>query len=459
MLFRKVVKISQASIFLILFCFSAMSQESGALFMLPNVSQASVLNPAYRNKTDKLVVSLPMLSGTSLTWNTNFALNSLFSQGLWNYSFFDFYNNLDKTGEGQASGRFSFFFASLNVRDFSFHVSLTERGYGTTSFNREIVKLIRDGVEPYYGQNENFGSGTFNYQQFRELAFGVSQKYWEGLDVGIRPKILFGRMYFDAQDVSFSVETDTENETLLVKPEGKFTIAGPIAYKHDSIYDFTVFSTKAYPGDYSFNLHNMGFALDLGFVYRPDKTHEFSASLLDLGFITFSHNTYLSEFTEPIRYKESNLYQSNTPGGDKYVESRQALKIFSDSVSYVIDVTDSPLRSLEVLPFKVNVGSKFVYSKSSSIGWNNQFAFYGKHSVNKFSGLWTHSFNARTDIGGSLSLYNLSSVWLGFGVSHTRDHVQYYFATNNILGIIQLASSKHINLCFGINFLFATSKK
>ncbi len=459
MQFRKVVKNIQLFIFLMLLYFSGKAQESGALFMLPNVSQASLLNPAYQNKTDKLVVSLPMISGTSLSWNTNFALNSLFSQGLWNYSFFDFYNNLEQTGEGQASARFSLFFASLNYRDLSFQVSLTERGYATTSFNREIVKLIRDGVEPYYGQNENFGAGNFNYQHFRELAFGVSQKYWEGLDIGIRPKILFGRMYFDAQNVNFSVETDTENEKLLVKPEGEFKLAGPITYRYDSVYDYTIFSTKAYPTDYSFNLHNLGFALDLGFVYRSDKTHEFSVSLLDLGFITFSHNTYLSKFKEPITYSKNNLYQSNDPWGDKYVESREALKIFGDSVSYVIDVKDSPLRSLEVLPFKVNIGSKFRYSQSSSVGWNNQFAFYGKHSVNKFSGLWTHSFNPRTDIGGSLSLYNLSSVWLGFGISHTREHIQYYLATNNILGIIQLAGSKHINLCFGINFLFATAKK
>jgi hypothetical protein len=90
-------------------------------------------------------------------------------------------------------------------------------------------------------------------------------------------------------------------------------------------------------------------------------------------------------------------------------------------------------------------------------GVNNQFSFYGENSVNILSGFAQKKFN-RFEIGGSLSLYNISNVWLGISASYTAKNVQYFIATKNISGIIQLESAKHINLLFGMNLLFTTER-
>ena len=175
---------------------SVNAQESGSLFLLPSVAQASSLNPALRNKTDKLIVGIPVLSGSNFSWNTNFPLDAFFSEGLWNYNFHDFYDNLNEFGEGQASFSSYMFYSSLNYKDFTFSFSISEKAFATTHFDREIVRLIRDGVQPYYGKNENFGLGSFNYNHYRELSFGISQSYWKELDIGIRPKILIWKNLF-----------------------------------------------------------------------------------------------------------------------------------------------------------------------------------------------------------------------------------------------------------------------
>lgn len=446
---------------LLVFCTTGNAQETGALYMLPSVSQSSFLNPAVQNKTDKLVIGIPFLSGSHLSWNSSFPLDALFSHGLWNYSFVDFYDNLSPVGEGQTSLRISIFYASLKMNKSTFSVSLAERAFGTTTFDREVVRLIRDGVQPYLGRDEYFGSGTANFNHYRELAFGISNRYWKELDIGIRPKILFGRTYFDAQDVDFSVETVTnenDDQLLYLQPEGSFALAAPLEYTRDSVYDFVVFSNNAKPADYSFNLRNIGAAVDVGVAFRPNKFYEVSASVLDFGFTGYRHNTYDVEFVDPIEFPEYNLYQSIVPGGEDYVEPREALRSFSDSVSYIINVTDQKVRIVNLLPFRVNLEGKYNFSETLSAGLNNQFAYYGRHSMNILSGFALKQFS-RTEVSTSLSLYNLSDFWLGLAAGYTAEHVQYYIATKNILGIIQPASSKHLNLSFGINFLFNTGRR
>ncbi|MFW6309750.1 MAG: DUF5723 family protein [Prolixibacteraceae bacterium] len=439
------------------------AQESGAFFMLPAVSQSSFLNPAIQNKNEKLVIGIPVLSGTQFSWNMNFPIDALFSNGLWNYSFHNFYNTLPAAGKGQASARISMFYGSLNYNEFTFSVSLSERAFGTTTFDREVVRLIRDGVKPYYGKDEYFGTGSFNFTHYRELAFGISQRYWKQLDIGIRPKVLFGRTYFAAQNVEFSTETVTvydeiqkkEKEILHLNPKGTFSLAAPLTYKRDSADDFIIFSNDAVPGDYSFNLRNLGLAVDVGAVFRPNEFLEFSASLLDFGFTGFKHNTFDVTFIEPAEYEEPHLYQSHDPEGDGYVEAREALKAFTDSVSYIIDVKDQPVRILDLLPFKINLSAKYYLSGTLAAGFNNHFSYYGKHSANLLSGFVQKDYN-RVGIDGSLSLYNISDVWLGLSASYTAQNVQYFIATKNISGLIQQESAKHINLLFGINLLFRT---
>lgn len=436
----------------------AKAQEANSFQLLPAVSQSSFLNPAIQNRTEKLVVSVPFLSGTTFSYNPNFPLDALFSNGLWNYSFFDFYDNLPEFGKGQASFQLTMFYASLNYRDYTFSISLADRAYGTTHFDREIVRLIKDGIAPYYKKDTDFGKGSFHFNHFRELAFGISQRYWKELDIGIRPKILFGRTYFDAQDVNISVETDDEEDLINLKPEGSFDLSAPLTFTRDSIFEYTFFSADIVPSDYAFNLRNIGFALDLGLVYRPNKFYEFSASLMDLGFTGFKHNTFDVEFVDPVQFYHPIAYQSHTPGDPNYLESREALRAFSDSVSYIINVFDKPERIFNLMPFKINVSGKYNLSETLSFGMANKFSFYGQHSVNILSGLMHKQFE-KADLGASISTYNFRDVWVGLGFSYTANHFQYFISSENILGIIQPASTKRLNLSFGINLLFTTFKE
>lgn len=452
--FKKIIVLS--IFFALAFQFAGWTQESGALFFLPGVSQSSIINPAIQNKTDNLVIGLPVISGIQFDWDANITINSLSPDYFASYSFDSFFNDLEETGNGRFAGNISMFYASLKIQDWNFTVSLSDRANATTNFDRNIVKLIRDGTNNYYGTNENFGSGTFNFKYYRELAFGFSKRVGKKLDVGVRPKILFGKFYFDTHDLNFSVETNTENRELLLIPEGSFTLSAPFKYNYDPDKNFTNFSANVLPGDYFLNMRNLGLAVDLGIVFRPNKQYEFSASLLDIGFIGFKYNTFEVDFTDPLRYHENNLYQSVSPEESYYIEPREALKAFGDSVSYIISPINTNLRTFTTIPLKVNISGKYNISRTLSAGVFNQFSYFGKQSVNQFSGFVHSAFKEKFELAGSLTFYNFSKVLVGFGTSYTSSFFQVHVSSNNFLGIIQPTTTKNLNLCFGINLLFAT---
>lgn len=433
------------------------SQETTSLFLLNGVSQSSIFNPAIQNENDKLIIGLPFISGFSGDWSANTPFDALFTQGF-SYSLAQLYDELTPRGKVNASGRISMFNGSLKNNNYTFRLSVSERMFATGAFDRDIVKIIRDGTEPYYGTNEYFGSADFHLQHFRELSFGVSQRIWEQLDIGLSTKILFGRMAVIGSDGQLSVETDTENEQLLVNPEGSFLLSGPFEYESPYYSEESILMPDIHPGDYFFQFRNLGVALDWGTTYRPNKLSEISVSILDLGFTTYKYNTFDVYFAEPARYSQEDLYQSTNPGGENYLEPREAIRAFSDTSAFLIDAREASERTLKMLPLTINFSGKYKFTKKVTAGINNQFTWFINEPHNMFAAFIQSQTGKSITLAGSLSVYNLSAIRPGFGMSWTHPKFQFYFSSNNILGIIQPTSAKHLNLSVGMNLLFDTQK-
>jgi len=455
MVTKKQILYTLSFLFFMTKTYSGISQEMGTYYLLPGVSQQSFSNPAIQNKNDKLIVGIPFFAGISGTWNANVPFDALFSKGF-SYSFERFYNELEPQGNANASGRITMFYASLRHNDFTLRFSVSERIVAAGKFDRTIVKIIRDGTAPYYGNEEYFGEAGFHFQHFKELSFGVSKRIWESLDVGITSKILFGKMAFDGTGLELSVETDQKNNTLLVKPEGDFLMAGPFIHNYSPELERSIFLSNIYPGDYFFQPRNLGFAMDFGMIYRPNEFSELSVSLLDLGFTTYKYNTFDIGFSGSARFSEEDLYQSSNPDGENYLEAREALLAFGDTVSYIINVKEAENRKLTLMPLTLNLSGKYHFSENLAAGVNNQFTWFRNQPRNHFSAFIQSHAGKKVELAGSVSLYNFSSIRPGFGVSWTLPKLQLYFSTNNILGIIQLTSSKHLNLSLGLNLLFDT---
>lgn len=441
---------------LISISFSAFSQNGNPLQFLSEVSQSSRVNPAFQNKTEKLVFGIPMLSGIGLNWDANFAITD-FSTDDFSFDYQNFYNSLDGPGEAFTLAQAPIIFLSLRKNNRTFSFSIYERIIGSTDFDREILNFYAQGLQPYYGKNEDIGPISIKANYFREIAFGYSTEIWKGFSLGVRPKILFGKFFYEANNINVNVSTDAENEMLIVSPEGIFTISGPVKVVSDEENDYVSVKPDVKPGDYFFKLKNMGAGIDLGLTYKINTQTEISVSLLDLGFTSFKDKAYDIVFTESLDYKKSKLFQSHDPGSpEDYWSPQFAAKQMMDSIPYITVVNNVDKRNIEALPFQANIELKHKLQDNLQVGFSNHYTYYKNHSSNYLTGALKSTFSNKFEAVATLSLYNLEKVMPGIGASYTGESSQFFVSTNNIIELVRPTSAKSINLCFGVNFLFST---
>jgi hypothetical protein len=429
------------------------AQEITSSYLLPGIPQNSLLNPAFQNISDNLIIGIPLISGIQVSSNANITFSSLFSEGF-TYSLERLYNSLENQGKISASADISMFFASLKKNDYTFSLYISEKLFSGLTADKEMVRLIRDGTRKYYRTNENFGKASINLLHYRQIAPGISKHISKKIDMGIRGKILFGKIYFNTKDFNITAETDPANSDLLIKPDGCYELSGPFRYNYNPDGDFYTFNGEIYPGDYFFQHRNLGLAFDAGIIFHPSPDAELSVSLTDFGFTTFKYNSYIIDFTQYLRYSENALYQSDSPQDKNYREPVEALKDFADSALYIMDVNESPDRFISGIPYKINISAKIKFCEKISGGIASQVYFENKSPVNIFSAFVNTSPLKGFEIGTGLSAYNFIKFRPGLGISHTGKTFQFFFSTNNILGITNLTKSKHINLHFGMNLLF-----
>lgn len=440
---------------LALFSVSAFAQHGNPLQFFDNISQASQVNPAFQNKTEKLVVGLPIIGGTKVNWNANFTIADFHTDDF-SFDYANFYNALDEPGNTFSMAHVPIIFLSLRKQNKTFSLSISERFIGTSHFSEEILNFYAQGLQPYYGKTEDIGSISIKTQYFREISFGYANQIWKNLSIGIRPKIIYGKLYYEVDNVNLAVETISDEEILRVKPDGDINISGPVKLTTDEENQFVSIKPDIKPTDYFLKPQNMGAAIDLGFNYKLDKQTEISLSIIDLGFTSVKFKAYTTTFTETLDYNKNNLYQSHNPEAPNYWSPQYAARIMSDSIPYISIVNNFEKRTLEALPFQLNIQIKRKLNNNLQLGAANNFTYFKSHSSNFLSGFIRSQLNDNFEAIATLSLYNFEKIMPGIGISYTGQSAQFYLSSNNILELVQTTSAKNLNLSFGVNFLFST---
>ncbi|MCY1721052.1 DUF5723 family protein [Prolixibacteraceae bacterium Z1-6] len=432
----------------------ALPQDGNPLQFLSDVSQSSRINPAFQNTSNKLIVGLPILAGTTVNWESNFSISNLTTDNFTN----DFYNTLNEPGNAFFAAHIPFFYLGFKNNSGTFSFSVSEKTIGEINFDNEIVNFIAQGLRPYYGKNEDLGPLSFSSQYYREITLGYSTQIIKNLQVGVRPKILFSKFYYGIEKAYYKVETLAESEMLVINPKGNYTVSGPLKVVIDEENETETIKPDIKPTDYFLNFRNMGAGIDLGLVYNPNKATEFAVSILDIGFTRLRHKTYNVEYTGSMHFKEKDLYQSSNPDEPDYWSPAEALAAFSDSVPHITTVNNLQNGLVTTLPLQVNVMLRYKLPNRLQMGISNHFTYYKSQSAGFLSGFIYYKPAQNFEVAGTLNFYNFKQMFPGIGASYTGKSVQYFLTTNNFLELVQPSSAKNLNLCFGVNFLFSTAE-
>ena len=274
---------------------SAQQNNTRTAYFLDNYTYGYRFNPAFSAESN--FVSIPVLGNISLGGESNVGLS----------------NFLYPTSNGKLA-----LFIDDSISEQTFLDPLKERNQLNTNVNLTLLALgfrtgnfyhtfdaslkvnqnavlpkslfsfakvgTANGADSWLIENVGIGADAFG-----EIAYGLSTTIGESLHVGARLKVLMGlahaEMMIDKLDLSLT------GEKWAASTEGVVEIAGPISTGTSSADNVDLSNV----GLDEFNgLGGFGFGVDLGASYEFLDYFTASASLLDLGFISWKDMTKAS---------------------------------------------------------------------------------------------------------------------------------------------------------------------
>jgi len=426
------------------------AQQDLSLYFMEDIQQSAAANPALfprHHVNVNLVIPIPSISINAA--HSGFTFHQMVKKNANDDS-----THIDGDALLSKMGKRNLFYVHVNVdyfstnfkvKKFRFSLGATEKVSINLLYPKELFGFVWDGNVQYEGETIDMGL-SLKAMHYREFAFGMGYSINRDYNLGFRFKYLqgLGCIHTKKNDLLFS--TGRTSEAFAYKFETDYLVN--IAGVGGEEMDFN---------EYFLNGKNPGWGLDLGGTYRYSDDWSFSASIIDLGAITWK--------SEVENYTSNGSYDFlGVDIGDFLVKTL----VDQDSVNISFDeVRDSVIEEFNFeetsntfrtsLITKVYLGAKYHIDSTSSFG----ILFFGQF----FEGLrpavtlaYNKRFGKALTIGGYYSYKHRSFLNLGFSAIVDAKPFQYYMATDNFLGPIFPRHSKNVNFRMGINWTFDKPK-
>lgn len=424
----------------------ASAQTSAAFFQLGNTTfQNSYYNPAMIPE-GKVFLGLPVLSGVHFNFNNKFdysdAITKSESGNQINLS--TFLGALQNNNMVSMTTDFNLFhLAYTTPSGFNFSAFANERIEVDFLYPKSLMELVVEGNGSLIGERVRIGKTRLSATHFRELGIGASAIVPKtGMSLGVRLKYLQGfsnastpqdfRVDITTNDVDYSLSIDMHNATL--RSSGLDIMQG----------------NEGDLATHLINNQNRGAALDLGMTMDLNRFISLSASITDIGFISWKEdikNRTLSDTTftyEGVSLKEPEKIEQ-TFKDSLYNKYKNRLTTNSDAYT----TTLSP-KLYTSLSYKVPTGGDLIGSLSTRY-INGQFKYMVgagyRHPFGKF-------------FVGSASITRLPQQFLNVGAALAvkGGPAQLYLAVDQLVNY-DATKFKSIDVRVGMNFIFGQREK
>lgn len=463
-------------LFIFLFSIEVKSQPN-TLYFMKGIPQTKDLNPARPGIEEGFYLSMPGFSKLDLSVNTNNWSYSdlihrdkryLYDVGLDNVvhngqetdslvlDLERFSSAIGNSNFINESAGFTFLEGGFKSGNYFFGLSFSEKEFSEFFFHKNLIKLINYGNYPYIGTSFNSKGFGINAQHYRELAFNFSKEVDKKTTMGITAKILFGMGAIHTNKMNFTVASPPTGNYLDVRASGRAEISAPLQFNYDPSGDLSSVTDNFDLGNYLTNYGNPGFAMDFGIAYQANKKLELSASLVDVGMISWKTNT--TQFSENGQYRYRGVMFSD-PSLPLITDLTDIINEIGDSLNNEFNPRHSGRGFSTFLPVKLYLGSEYSLNENVSLA--------GLARLRAFNNFLRASFttSANVLIGKGISLTGSYSIMestfdnLGAGVGFRGGPFQVYAASDNIFSPFYPSKAKNMNLRVGINFIFDKQPK
>ena len=451
-------------IVLLVFLISAISLKSQQklAFSFAESPQTLLLNPGAETNF-RSHYGIPMLSDVSFDIGiTGFKLNDLFSNDSRTFRtrFEAVLNKINATD-------YLSFNTKIDVLNIGFR--LDKKTYLSFGFYEEIdfiSYLPKDFIELFYYGNEPFINRNFSLAQVSMKGdflgvfhAGISKKISEKLNIGARAKIYSSSINIESLNNfgTFNSSTGTDNiiRQSLNNINGQVRTSGIVDSDDEYVDDPNEYFSRTFLGG------NLGLGLDVGFTYHFTSQLEFTASLLDIGFVKHSKNT--KNFNIEGDYVLDGLnFEYDTSSLSNYWQ--QIEQDFRDRV--ITEETQEAYTSWR--PMKINAAFKYsfgerreksCYSKTHKEYYYNAIGFQ-IHNIMRpikpqfsFTSFYEASLSKKVHTKFTHTINDYSAVIFGAATSLQLGKLYVYGGLDNLLGVADVSTANSVAFNFGFNIV------
>ena len=420
------------------------AQQNITFYNMTSVDQSGRLNPA-RMPDNKLNIGLPVISNTFINVsNSGFAVDDIIKADGDSFvlSTSSLLNSLKEKNHLAFGIETDFLSIGKRIGKrnyFSFNATLkTSLNF---SYDKAPFEILINGNAPYAGQTKNLSFGA-NSSVYMEYGLGYARTFLKDkLNIGGKFKLLSGVANVSTKKSDLTLYTDPNNYDLTITSDVDFNYSGPL--EMDSLDD---------PSKYVFG-PNKGMAFDLGATFTFSDKLEFSASILDMGYIKWKDNVTNQRSKNPgTAYTFTGVdienFYNDTADFDEAIEE------LLDSIGDLFEIVETNEAYRNALPTQIYLGANYHLNKTTNVGLVIYSQIY-KGNVLPGAGLsFNKKFGRILGLYGSYSYYNKNATNLGVGFSANLGPVQLYAVSDNVLSVFNYYGAQNTNVRFALNLRF-----
>jgi len=458
---------------IVAFQLSCFSQNRELLYNFTSIPQSSLVNPG-ADVSYKYYFGIPILSGVSANLGSNsFSAYDLFADnGVdFNDKVRNIINKSSAKDKAQVNQQLEVFSGGFRIGGEDSQSYISFGVYQEFDFLMYVPKdpgiLALEGNQNYIGKSFNLADINVRAEVLSVFHVGFHKKLNEKVVLGGRAKIYS----------SGANATSTRNSGFIYTAQNPGTpniytqvISSNLELKTSGLAPFT---KDEYDGNIASDIaHNtffngsLGLGLDAGITYYFKENLQFTASIIDLGFIKQSKDI------ETITYKGEYRYSGVNPGFDGLDQPDDVFDEFDKAIPrdtlYNKYTTWRPTKLYSSIQYSFgdsrsnadcNCGAPSSHQRYiNSVGGQLFAMTMPNEPFVAITAFYKRSIFENLDFKATYTYDSYSSKNFGLGLSGTIGKFNLYLLANNVLEYKDVSKANSLAFQFGINFIFPASE-
>lgn len=452
------------SLFIILLAaLSCFSQNKQILYNFTSVPQSLLSNPGSDVKYSWFA-GIPLLSGFSANiGSSGFSVYDLFANnGVdFNTKLRNVVSATSRNDKVALNQQLEIFSGGFKLGDWQkgsyFSFGMYQELDVLAYLPKDPILLALEGNQNYLGKIFDLGDLNAKGELLSVFHVGYHKNVNEKLILGVR-----GKLYSSIFNMS-----STKNSGYLYTTQGTNSI-------YDQVLSSNILVNSSgflnYTDNYSGNAKsdlikktflggNLGLGLDIGLTYYPQKNIQFTASLVDIGFIKHSKEV------ESYRYKGVYKFVGLTPDFTSG-NSNDLINDFTDAIP--LETLNVKYTTWRAAKFNSSIQYSFGEGKSSDCNCTGNVDKKYTNAVGAqlfamstprlplmaLTTYYRRQIFEALEVKATYTIDSFSSKNIGFGLSTTLGKVNFYILADNLLEYKDISKATSLSFQVGLNVIF-----